>query len=153
MQRICIVISLLSCMVLLGGVCRGEDYELNYPNGLKPMRIPADNPLTVEKVELGKWLFFDKRLSSDNSVSCASCHDPKKGWSAHLYLVAHFRKWLFNKDPSITICHVGRPVQFDFFWFYLRPKWNNRRGRVSCGQIVKNYPSISFHPFPKGLEN
>ncbi len=39
--------------------------------------IPRDNPLTVEKVALGKALFFDKRLSADGSVSCATCHDPQ----------------------------------------------------------------------------
>jgi cytochrome c peroxidase len=55
--------------------------DLKYPLGLKKMRIPADNPLTQGKVELGKLLFFDPRLSSDNTISCASCHDPKKGWS------------------------------------------------------------------------
>lgn len=37
-------------------------------------RSPANNPTTVEKVALGKKLFFDKRLSADNSLSCASCH-------------------------------------------------------------------------------
>ncbi|MCA9108194.1 MAG: cytochrome-c peroxidase, partial [Planctomycetales bacterium] len=36
---------------------------------------------TAEKVELGKQLYFDPRLSRDNTVSCASCHDPEKGWS------------------------------------------------------------------------
>ena len=51
------------------------------PLGLKPVPVPADNPLTPEKVELGKQLYFDPRLSCDDTVSCASCHDPKKGWS------------------------------------------------------------------------
>ena len=45
------------------------------------MAIPADNPLTADKIELGKQLYFDKRLSRDDTISCASCHDPKKGWS------------------------------------------------------------------------
>jgi cytochrome c peroxidase len=58
-----------------------ENYKFNYPLGLKKMRIPRDNPLTAEKIELGKLLFFDPRLSRDNTVSCASCHDPQKGWS------------------------------------------------------------------------
>lgn len=58
-----------------------EEYQLQIPLGLKPMRIPADNPLTAEKIELGKQLYFDPRLSIDNSISCASCHDPKQGWS------------------------------------------------------------------------
>jgi cytochrome c peroxidase len=39
--------------------------------------IPKQNPLTPAKIELGRRLFFDKRLSADSSVSCASCHDPK----------------------------------------------------------------------------
>jgi cytochrome c peroxidase len=51
------------------------------PLGLRPLPIPADNPLTADKVELGKQLYFDKRLSRDDTISCASCHDPKKGWS------------------------------------------------------------------------
>lgn len=58
-----------------------EDYELKIPLGLKSMRIPKDNPLTAAKIELGKQLYFDKRLSIDNTVSCATCHDPDQGWS------------------------------------------------------------------------
>ncbi len=38
--------------------------------------IPKDNPMTAEKVALGEKLYFDKRLSSDRTVSCATCHDP-----------------------------------------------------------------------------
>jgi len=58
-----------------------EKYELKIPLGLRELKIPEDNPLTKEKIELGKQLYFDKRLSRDNSVSCATCHDPQKGWS------------------------------------------------------------------------
>ena len=42
--------------------------------------MPADNPLTNEKVELGKLLFFDRRMSGNGLVSCASCHFPNAGW-------------------------------------------------------------------------
>ena len=41
------------------------------------MKIPEDNPFTIDKVELGRQLFFDKRLSINNSVSCATCHLPQ----------------------------------------------------------------------------
>lgn len=51
------------------------------PLGLPPLPVPADNPVTAEKVELGKLLFFDKRLSKDNSLACANCHNPKLGWT------------------------------------------------------------------------
>ncbi len=58
-----------------------EPLKIEPPLGLPPIRVPRDNPLTVEKVELGKQLYFDPRLSRDNTISCASCHDPEKGWS------------------------------------------------------------------------
>jgi cytochrome c peroxidase len=43
--------------------------------------FPKDNPYTVEKVALGKKLFFDTRLSAANLLSCASCHNPAYGWA------------------------------------------------------------------------
>ena len=58
-----------------------DGYSLKIPAGLKKLKIPKDNKLTAEKIELGKQLFFDKRLSKDNTIACASCHDPQKGWS------------------------------------------------------------------------
>lgn len=51
------------------------------PQGLPPLKFPADNPPTRAKIELGRQLYFDKRLSRDNTISCASCHDPTKGYS------------------------------------------------------------------------
>ena len=51
------------------------------PEGLAELKTPADNPLTPEKVELGRELFFDKRLSKDGSASCETCHIPEKGWT------------------------------------------------------------------------
>jgi cytochrome c peroxidase len=47
---------------------------------LGPPPVPPDNPQSPAKVELGRLLFFDTRLSGDASVSCATCHDPKQGW-------------------------------------------------------------------------
>ncbi|MGK0307856.1 MAG: cytochrome c peroxidase, partial [Urechidicola sp.] len=43
--------------------------------------IPADNLLTEEGVALGKKLFFDKKLSGDNTKACSSCHNPKKAFT------------------------------------------------------------------------
>ncbi|HJO96396.1 MAG TPA: cytochrome c peroxidase [Rhodospirillales bacterium] len=45
-----------------------------------PPPAPADNPTTPAKVELGKLLFFDTRLSGDASVACSTCHEPDQGW-------------------------------------------------------------------------
>ena len=53
-----------------------NEYKFKLPLGLEEsaMVIPSDNPMTVQKVELGRILFFDKRLSNDNTIACASCH-------------------------------------------------------------------------------
>jgi cytochrome c peroxidase len=50
---------------------------------LPPVTIPADNPQTDAKVALGAQLYFDPRLSADDTISCATCHDPEMGWSSH----------------------------------------------------------------------
>lgn len=54
---------------------------LKAPTGIEDMEVPADNPITPEKVELGKMLFFDKRLGKDGKMSCETCHLPEKGWT------------------------------------------------------------------------
>ncbi len=59
----------------------GSSYPYPVPLGLDEPSAPADNPVTEEKVALGKVLFFDKRLSRDATVSCSTCHDPNKGWT------------------------------------------------------------------------
>lgn len=50
---------------------------------LPTMEIPADNPQTQAKVALGRQLYFDPRLSIDNSISCATCHAPETAWANH----------------------------------------------------------------------
>ena len=48
---------------------------------LPPVFTPANNPQTQLKILLGKQLYFDTRLSKDNTISCATCHNPLMGWS------------------------------------------------------------------------
>ena len=56
---------------------------VDFPVGLDPeqLRVPEDNAVTAEAVELGRMLFFDPRLSANGEISCATCHDPAFGWS------------------------------------------------------------------------
>jgi cytochrome c peroxidase len=48
---------------------------------LPPVVVPLNNPQSSLKILLGKQLFFDTRLSTNNTISCATCHDPAMGWS------------------------------------------------------------------------
>jgi cytochrome c peroxidase len=51
------------------------------PSDLWQLLVPPENPVTPEKLALGRKLYFDKRLSRDGTVSCATCHDPAKGFA------------------------------------------------------------------------
>jgi cytochrome c peroxidase len=65
-----------------GAAVERKVVKLKLPLGLNsPPPVPAENPLTVQKWKLGKHLYFDPILSSDRSVSCATCHDPAKGYT------------------------------------------------------------------------
>lgn len=56
-------------------------YPFPVPAEFPQPQLPADNPLTVEGIALGKRLFFEKRLSGNNTQSCASCHRPEAAFS------------------------------------------------------------------------
>ena len=59
------------------------DFSMVLPLGLQAgaAYIPESNPLSKAKIELGRKLYFDARLSKDGTISCATCHDPDKGFS------------------------------------------------------------------------
>lgn len=73
---------LILCMTATANVSRAGD-PLSRDEYRRPVGIqsPSSNPLTTEKAELGKTLFFDARLSRDGKMSCATCHAPDKRWS------------------------------------------------------------------------
>jgi cytochrome c peroxidase len=79
----------------------------------EPMVIPSDNPMTPEKVALGKQLFFDERLSGDGSRSCYSCHVCEKGLTDGLAKsVGAFNKNLPRSSP--TLWNIG--YHKEFYW-------------------------------------
>lgn len=81
--------------------------------GYEPMPIPADNPMTVEKVWLGRQLFFDERLSIDNSRSCNSCHVCQHGLSDGFQTaIGAENKRLSRNSP--TLWNIGYHTQF--YW-------------------------------------
>jgi cytochrome c peroxidase len=54
-----------------------DAYQWDLPAGFPKPVVPKDNPMSAEKVELGERLFFDTRLSGNQTFSCASCHKPE----------------------------------------------------------------------------
>ena len=75
--------------------------------------VPEDNPLTAEKIELGRRLFHDRRLSRDGSIACASCHDPRRAFSTPLPVaVGVFGRRGRRNAPALVNRGYGRA----FFW-------------------------------------
>jgi cytochrome c peroxidase len=64
---------------LLGAAPAGWQWPL--PAWVPPPAVPADNPMSTAKVELGRHLFHDTRLSANGAMSCASCHDQKRAFT------------------------------------------------------------------------
>jgi len=82
-KRIASILLGLAAITLMGlrSDVRGQEASAKFPEiaSFEAMKIPADNPMTAEKVALGKQLYFDARLSGDGTKACYSCHVKEKG--------------------------------------------------------------------------
>lgn len=85
--KILLVLTLLLPVLVKAGdtAADSQAFEFKLPLGIPrdvwTYFVPKDNPMTAEKVALGRDLFFDKRLSADGTISCASCHEPERAFS------------------------------------------------------------------------
>jgi len=99
----------------LGLVMAAEKKDVSpvpVPLGLPPVQFPRDNPYTPEKAELGKLLYFDKRLSADNSVSCASCHAPEQAYTDGAPVSAGIRGQKGGRSAPAVINRAYSLAQF-----------------------------------------
>lgn len=104
----------LSVIALFSSAAEKPDSS-DIENFLRPAAIPqpSDNKLTPERIELGKMLFFDPRLSGSNWISCATCHNPALGWSDGLKTaIGHNMHTLARSTPTI----VNTAYQNRQFW-------------------------------------
>ncbi|MGC3526386.1 MbnH family di-heme enzyme [Pseudomonas aeruginosa] len=68
------LVGLLAVQVAVVAMADATIWSWNLPPHIPEPRIPVDNPMSHAKIELGRHLFYDKRLSGNGSISCASCH-------------------------------------------------------------------------------
>ncbi|HEY7913821.1 MAG TPA: cytochrome c peroxidase [Blastocatellia bacterium] len=86
-KRLKLLVVGLAAVVAMAQAITAQDrkYKADLPPAIPEdvwaMLVPEDNPMTEAKVALGRDLYFDKRLSIDNTVSCATCHDPKAAFA------------------------------------------------------------------------
>ena len=94
---------------------KDEPYLPDFPLGIDgdAFNVPDDNPMSAEKVELGKLLYFDGRLSADGTVSCATCHAPDKGFTDQAPVSTGIREQKGGRSAPTVI-----NTAFGFFQFW-----------------------------------
>ncbi|GAB4414572.1 MAG: cytochrome c peroxidase [Thermodesulfovibrionales bacterium] len=146
---------------------------------LKSVQIPEENPPTPEKIELGKKLFFDRRLSGDGTMSCATCHNPELAFTDGLEISLSYpttRNWrnaptLINVAFSKSLFWDGRASSLedqalfpmmsafemnqnlDFLEEELRsvPEYVNAFKKVFGGEITRERVAMAIAAFERTL--
>ena len=117
---------------------------------LPPPPSPPGNPTTPEKVELGKKLFFDRRLSGDGTMSCAACHDPGSGFADALPISLSYpttRNWrnapgLVNVAWRKTLFRDGRSSSLeDQALFPMMSPFEMNRNLDYLEEVLKTVPA------------
>ena len=90
--------------------------EVELPLGLKRSAANIsglkENPMTRAKIELGRQLYFDTRLSSDNTISCASCHSPAEGFGAYTQFGVGVKDQTGNRNSPVSFNRILSKEQF-----------------------------------------
>lgn len=138
---------------LLSAACGGEPtvppiddpedslptFEWNLPGGFPTPRVPEDNPMTAEKVALGRHLFYDKRMSGNQTMSCASCHDQSLAFTDGKQVAVGSTGDILPRS-SMTLANVGyQPVL----------TWANHMQTVLTEQML--IPMFADDPVELGL--
>ena len=107
--------------IMLGVLCLPICSFAGHLEPFKDVPVPELNPQTPAKVELGKKLFFDRRLSGDGTTNCGTCHDPEQGYSDGLEISLNYpttRNWrnsptLYNVAFQKYLFHDGRAATLE----------------------------------------
>ncbi|NOQ13703.1 MAG: photosynthetic protein synthase I [Methyloprofundus sp.] len=134
------------------------------PLGLPAVPIPVDNPVTDSKIALGRKLFYDRRLSLNNTFSCAMCHIPEQGFSSNEMATAvgiegrsvrRNSPTIYNVAYAALLFHDGRESTLEQqVWGPLLA--HNEMGNPSIGYVINkinaldDYQGLFAQSFAKG---
>ncbi len=123
----------------------------NPPLGLPAVAIPADNTVSAAKIALGRKLFYDRRLSLNNTFSCAMCHIPEQGFSSNEMATAvgiegrsvrRNSPTIYNVAYATSLFHDGRENTLEQqVWGPLLA--DNEMGNPSIGYVIDKIQSFS----------
>ncbi len=134
----------------IGKEARLIDFVSSPPLGLPPVPVPADNPVTTKKIQLGRKLFFDRRLSINDTFSCAICHIPEQGFANNEIKTAvgvegrtvkRNTPTVFNSAYLEKIFHDGRESTLEQqVWSPLLAR--NEMANPSIGYVINKIKAI-----------
>ncbi len=142
--------SVVACLVALS--CAGDGhgtvdpfsgdpahFQWNLPPGFEPPTVPADNPMSAAKVELGRRLFYDTRLSGNGGFSCASCHRQEFGFADARNVPVGSTGEAHTRN-SMSLANVGYQTTLN---------WGDPNTRTLEAQAL--IPMFGIHPVELGL--
>ena len=118
-----------------------RDFDWRLPPGFPAPAVPADNPMSAAKVELGRALFYDQRLSFNGAISCASCHSQPLGFTdGHAHAIGALGE--AHPRSSMALANVAYNSRFT---------WVDPRPRSLEAQMMQ--PLLNEHPIEMGLHS
>ncbi len=138
---------LVVAVPLRPGWSPAADFRLKLPNGLQEdaAQVPDDNPITPEKVALGKKFFWDKRWSASGTVACVSCHRPDHGWTDPRRFSMDFAG---NPTPRHAPTIVNRLFSDQQHWSGLRASLEEQSGKdvnTTDGKVMEHLGTIAAY--------
>ena len=135
-----VALALAAAIGLRAGEQGSTRYDWQLPSWLRPPQVPADNPMSASRVTLGRYLFYDTRLSGNGRQSCASCHQQDKAFTDGL---AQSVGSTGQRHPrgSMSLVNVGYAVTLT---------WSDPKTRLLEDQMM--VPMYGEHPIELGLD-
>jgi cytochrome c peroxidase len=123
-KRIIAPISILFLIIFTPG-CSSEndnnddetnssDYQWKLPANFPTPRVPADNPMSDAKVTLGRFLFYDRRMSITQTKSCGDCHEQRRGFTDNLETAVGVTEDQIHPRNSLTLTNVAYNSVFNW---------------------------------------
>ena len=119
----------------------GTTVEIKAPLGLPPVPVPAGNRQTAKSIALGRKLYYDRMASGDGTLSCASCHNPARGFTDGMPVSTGFKGQKGKRNAPTVLNAAYSPVQF---WDGRAPSLEEQAAGPIANPIEMNQPHEAF---------
>ncbi|MDD3837728.1 MAG: cytochrome c peroxidase [Phenylobacterium sp.] len=123
----------------IGCAAAAPAFDWGLPAGVAPPPVPADNPMSQAKVELGRRLFYDADLSIDGTLSCASCHEQHRAFAHSNATRPGVREAPGRRNP-MGLANVG---------YFTRFTWADPK--LASLEEQAGVPITGLHPVEMGM--